>query len=311
MYSTIKNILILLFFPLFLFSQRSGLLPSESGRDVTLVAGTGLTLTKTDSETIVITGKGLITSDTNDYKINSSITIEYDDTSGWDTTITLPHPILKEGWYIQNADRVGTYNKDGKIIWGTSEPVYQGPSLYPDGWLDTISPTITWGKGSLVNEPITITDESQGILSIGDGGMIITSPVHEITLPYITRSRSTNPYVNTLDVEQVPSLRYIGTQKIYTSDWKVETGWKTVCDGKNISCIDHQWLNVSEQAGDYNTNKFEIGLSKGDMLQECRVCTKCKRVETQLTFIGNGTNPFVWEATLMIYKQILETSNKK
>lgn len=73
-------------------------------------------------------------------------------------TVTITHPdgIIVDNFgnkfsqdttirYIQSSDhvRVGTYTKDGKIIWGTSEPVYQGPSLYPDGWYDSIPPGTT------------------------------------------------------------------------------------------------------------------------------------------------------------------------
>ena len=93
--------------------------------------------------------------------------------------------------------------------------------------------------------------------------------------------------------------------------WKVETGWKTVCNGKDTSCTDHQWLNLNKEVGDFMTKSCKIGYATCDMLQECKACVKCKRMETQLTFIGQGLNPFVWETTLVIYKQIIETSDKK
>ena len=153
-------------------------------------------------------------------------------------------PIPEEGWYIQHADRVGKYDKDGKII---------------------------WGKSSLTNDSLIITDESQGIIFEGQ------------TIPLITKKIKT----------------------VY-SDWMIETGWKALNKGRTDNCQDHNWLNASEQTGDYNTTKFEIGLSKGDMLQECRICVKCKRMETQLTFMGTGTNPFIWEATQSIYQQLLD-----
>lgn len=174
--------------------------------------------------------------------------------------------------------------------------------------------TTTSEKSSLVDDSLTVTDESQGILSVGDGGMIITNPVHEITLPYITTSRSTNPYVNTLELQQGRDKGIIfegqttplTTTKIVYSDWLVETAWKPLNKGRIDNCQEHNWLNASEKAGNYNTTKFEIGLSKGDMLQECRICVKCKRLETQLTFMGTGTNPFIWEVTQSIYQQLLD-----
>ena len=142
------------------------------------------------------------------------------------------------------------------------EPVYQDPSLYPNGWTDTI-PSVSWGKASLSNEPITITDS--------DNSLIVT--------------------------------RMFPKQE---TGWMVETGWKTTCNGNDVFCADHQWLNINEQTGNYNTINFQIGLSKGDILQECKVCVKCKRIETRLTFMGSGTNPFIWETTRFIYKQLIE-----
>ena len=185
--------------------------------------------------------------------------------------------------------------------------------------------TIVWAQ----NEPMFITDKGVGTTVMGlpkeeykviyqDGPNWFYGPVEDCSkrpwYPDMADPTSVNHFSDSISVgiedtdmiitgaEPGMSLSFgkafITEDPVQATFWYYETGWKTVMEGVDMEpCKEHTWVesNANYNSTDLNPGKSSFWKESFNMTEVCRVCKRCRQMETQLIFTGQGASPFVWD----------------
>lgn len=201
--------------------------------------------------------------------------------------------VLKEGWYIQNADRVGTYPKH-EVLTFKPKPIItfqagEGIELTHTDTSITISPA----KPKDVVPRINL----DSVLRVGPR-------INNVGITF-TKSPDVIRYIDGVDITPVilaPSRVETGVlfstprdtiedqETISFGGWCVQTEWLPYINN-SVGC-NHNWVDINKSMGDYFVKDFTLDQSKGNVGEDIRRCSKCKDVDYRLFFMGKGKKPF-------------------